>query len=262
VTAPALQRVVEAAAARVSGRLGCCVCPEAGSPWAAHRAEEVFATASVIKVPIAVAVAAEVEAGRLRWDQTLPPHVRDDAGDSGVIRHLSPLPYTVRDLVFLMLVVSDNRATNLLIDLVGMAQLNAYFARAGWERTLVVRRLGDFEARARGLENTSTPREICEVFLRLLRDDLLSPGAGGLLIEFLKTQVYRDRLPARLPRTTIVAHKTGDMPGVENDAGVFYLPAGRVVAAVFTNELASDVEGRLAIQEIGDAIYDAGRRVQ
>src|SRR5438132_362973 len=179
VTAPALQGVVEGAAARVSGRLGCCVCPETGTPWAIHRAEETFATASVIKAPIAVAVAAEVEAGRLEWNQLLPPHLRDDAGDSGVIRHLSPLPYTVRDLVFLMLVVSDNRATNLLF--------------------------------------------------------------------------------ARLPRTTPVAHKTGDMPGVENDAGVLYLPAGPIVAAVFTNELASDVEGRLAIQEIGRAIYDAGR---
>ena len=259
MAAPALQRLVEAAAARVSGRLGCCVCPEAGAPWAVHRAEETFATASVIKAPIAVAVAAEVEAGRLQWNQMLPPHLRDDAGDSGIIRHLSPLPYTVRDLVFLMLVVSDNRATNLLIDLVGMERLNAYFARAGWERTRLARRLGDFQARARGLENRSTPRETCDVFLRLLRGDLLSPGSGNLLLEFFKAQIYRDRLPARLPRTTTVAHKTGDMPGVENDAGVLYLPAGPVVAAVFMNDLASDVAGRLAIQEIGSAIYEAGR---
>ena len=259
MTAPALQGVVEAAAARVSGRLGCCVCPETGTPWALHRAEETFATASVIKAPIAVAVAAEVEAGRLEWNQMPPPHLRDAAGDSGVIRHLSPLPYTVRDLVFLMLVVSDNRATNLLIDLVGMERLNASFARAGWKHTSLARRLGDFEARARGLENRSTPRETCDVFLRLLRGDLLSPGSRTLLLEFLKAQVYRDRLPARLPRTTPVAHKTGDMPGVENDAGVLYLPAGPIVAAVFTNELASDAEGRLAIQEIGRAIYDTGR---
>ncbi len=260
MTVTALQTLVEEVAARVSGRLGCCVCPESGRPWVVHRAEESFAAASVIKVPIAVAVAAEVEAGRLRWDQTLPRHARDDAGDSGVIQHLSPLPYTVRDLAFLMLVVSDNRATNLLIDLIGMEQLNAYFARVGWERTRLARRLGDFEARARGFENVSTPREMCDVFLRLLRGGLLSSGVRGILIEFLKAQVYRDRLPARLPRTTIVAHKTGDMVGVENDAGVLYLPAGPVVAAVFTNELASDVEGRLAIQEIGRAIYDAGCR--
>ena len=110
----------------------------------------------------------------------------------------------------------------------------------------------------RGLENVSTPREMCDVFLRLLRGGLLSSGVRGMLIEFLRAQVYRDRLPARLPRTTIVAHKTGDMAGVENDAGVLYLPAGPVVATVFTNELASDVEGRLAIQKIGRAIYDAG----
>jgi hypothetical protein len=134
----ALQAAVEALARRLPGRLGCFVCSGRGEEWAAHRADEEFATASVIKVPIAIATAAEVEAGRLSWDHVPPPRHLGDVGDSGLIQYLSPLSYTVRDLLFLMLAVSDNRATNALVDLIGVGQLNA-FLRAAAGRALVSR---------------------------------------------------------------------------------------------------------------------------
>ncbi len=69
----------------------------------------------------------------------------------------------------------------------------------------------------------------------------------------------RDGLPAWLPPDTVVAHKTGGLPGVANDAGILFLPSGPVVAAVFVNDLVADAEGRRAIQEIGRAIVESPR---
>ncbi len=227
--------------------------------WAAHRADERFLTASVIKVPVLLALAAEVEAGRYRWDEIAPADRGQMTGGSGVIAHLSALPFTLRDLATLMIIVSDNHATNAIIDLVGLDRINAYIARAGWRDTTLHRRMMDFEARAAGRDNISSPRDTADMFVRLLRGDLAAPPLTAVLLGILKAQQFGDRLPARLPPDTVVAHKTGSLPGIVNDAGILFLPAGPVVAAVFANDLAADADGRLAIQEIGRAILEVGR---
>lgn len=247
-----IRRVAEG----LEGRLGCVVCDSAGRVWASHRADERFATASVIKVPILMALAADVDAGRLAWDQVVPVDRHDRAGGSGVIQYLSPLPYTLRDLATLMIIVSDNRATNLIIDLVGLDRINAYCARMGWRDTVLGRRMYDFAARAQGRDNFSTPRDTADLFVRLLSGALLSPAASGQALEILRAQQFRDKLPAWLPPDTPVAHKTGELPGVQNDCGILFLPAGPVIAAAYTNDLTAAARGRLAIQEIGRAIAE------
>ncbi len=256
---PDLQTHVEQAASALRGRLGCMICDGAGQRWAAWNAADRFATASVIKVAVLLALAADVDAGRSRWDQPMPIALENTAGGSGVIQHLTPLPYTLRDLATLMIIVSDNRATNTIIDLVGMDRINTYLLRAGWQNTVLARRMMDLEARARGLENFSTPHDTADQFRRLLAGELATAATTSLLLDMLRAQTERDRLPARLAPDLAVAHKTGTLPGVLNDAGILFLPTGPVIAAVFTNDLAVNAEGRVAIQEIGRAIVEAGR---
>lgn len=255
---PELQARIARVASTLRGRLGCLICDGRGEVWAAHRPGDRFVTASVIKVPVLVALAAEVDAGRFRWDE-VPAGRREPATGSGVIQFLSPLPYTLRDLATLMIIVSDNRATNLIIDLLGLERINAHLARAGWRETVLGRRMMDADARAKGLDNFSTPEETADLFVRLLRGDLGAPATTSVLLEILKAQQLRDGLPAWLPRDAAAAHKTGSLPGVKNDAGVLFLPAGPVVAAVFINDLAADAEGSAAIREIGRAIAETSR---
>jgi beta-lactamase class A len=254
---PSVVETVRRVAEGLQGRLGCLVCDATGEVWASHRADERFVAASVIKVPILVALAADVEAGRFRWDQVVPLDPRDEAAGSGVIQYLSPLPYTLRDLATLMIVVSDNRATNLIIDLVGLERINDYCACAGWRDTVLDRRMYDFAARARGRDNFSTPGDTADLFVRLLAGTLLSPAATRLVLEILRAQQSHDKLPAWLPGEASAAHKTGELPGVQNDCGILFLPGGPVVAAVYTNDLAEPARGRLAIQDIGRAIAEA-----
>jgi beta-lactamase class A len=256
---PELQACVERIAASLRGRLGCIVCGAGGDIWAAHRQDEQFPAASVIKVPILLALAAGVDAGRHRWDEVTPSHPAGTAGGGGVIQFLSPLPYTLRDLATLMIIVSDNRATNRLIDLVGRDRINAYISSAGCRGTVLARRMMDFAARAQGRENATTPKDMADLFLRLLRGELATPATTAVLMDMLKAQQVRDRLPAWLPDGVAAAHKTGNFPGVMNDAGILFLPAGPVAASVFTSDLAADAEGRLAIQEIGRAIVETAK---
>ncbi|HET8999259.1 MAG TPA: serine hydrolase [bacterium] len=256
---PDLQNHVERVASALRGRLGCMICDGAGERWAARNADDRFATASVIKVAVLLALAADVDAGRSRWDQAMPTALENTAGGSGVIQHLTPLPYTLRDLATLMIIVSDNRATNAIIDLVGIDRINAYLLHAGWENTVLARRMMDLEARARGRDNFSTPHDTAEQLRRLLAGELATPATTSLLLDMLRAQTERDRLPAWLAPDVAVAHKTGTLPGVFNDAGILFLPTGPVIAAVFTNDLAVNAEGRVAIQEIGRAIVEASR---
>jgi beta-lactamase class A len=173
-----------------------------------------------------------------------------------VIQYLSPLPYTVLDLATLMIIVSDNRATNLIIDLVGMEQINAHLARVGWRGSALRRRMMDADARARGVDNTLTPRRRRICSCDCSGADLATPGTTAVLLGILKAQQERERLPARLPEGVEIAHKTGSLPGVMNDAGIIFLPGGPVIAAVFTNEPAASADGRGAIEEIGRAIVE------
>src|SRR5579884_1362594 len=250
---PHLVDAIRRIADGLDGRLGCLVCDAGGAVWAAHRADERFAAASVIKVPILAALAA----GMRRWDQVVPLDPCDDAAGSGVIQYLSPHAYTLRDLATLMIIVSDNRATNLIIDLLGIERINAYIARAGWRDTVLGRRMYDFAARAQGRENLSTPRDLADLFVRLLQGRLASPATSEIVLGILRAQQFRDKLPAWLPPDAAAAHKTGELPGVQNDCGILFLPSGPVVVAVLTSDLTRAARGRLAVQEIGRAIVEA-----
>jgi len=251
---PALAGAVRRIAGATPGRLGCHICDAAGAVWASHRADEQFPTASVIKVPILAALGAAVDAGDHRWTDVIALSPAETAAGSGVIQHLTRRAYTLRDLATLMIIVSDNRATNAIIDLLGADRINAYCRAAGWPRTVLARRMMDFAARAQGRDNLSTPRETADLFVRLLAGTLLAPATTALVLDMLRAQQLRHKLPAWLPAETPAAHKTGDMPGVSNDGGILFLDSGPVIAAVYTDGLAAAPPGWDAIREIGRAI--------
>jgi beta-lactamase class A len=253
---PALVAAVQQAAQETPGRLGCWICDASGGVWAALRADERFATASVIKVPVLVALAASVDAGERRWDDLVPVNPDETAEGSGVIQYLSRPAYTVRDLAVLMTIVSDNRATNMIIDLLGLDRINDYCRRAGWPGTILGRRMYDFDARARGRDNVSTPRETADLLVRLLGGRLLSASGTETVVGMLRAQQLRHKLPAWLPQDAAAANKTGNMTGVENDSGILFLPSGPVIAAVYINEIETPPLGWLAIQRIGRAIVE------
>lgn len=253
---PALIDVVRQVAEETPGRLGCHICDPGGRVFASHRADERFSTASVIKVPILAALAAAVDRGEHGWDEAVRVNAGDRAAGSGVIQYLSPRGYTLRDAATLMIIVSDNRATNMIIDLLGLDRITEYCRTSGWPGTILGRRMFDFEARTRGRDNVSTPRETADLLARLQAGTLLSAASTEVALTMLRRQQLLYKLPAWLPPDTPAANKTGNMTGVENDSGILYLPSGPVVASVYINEIGAPPLGWLAIQRIGRAIVE------
>jgi beta-lactamase class A len=210
--------------------------PDAADRPLLIRADEAVTAASTIKVPILAAALDEVDAGRLDLEQpnAIPPQ---RTGGSGV---LQALPYlhtlTLADLLTLMIIVSDNTATNVVIDLIGMERVNQFCADAGLNGTVLRRKMMDADAVRLGLENTTTARDQAKLLGAIAWGNLLPAPLRAFALQALERQQFNDGLPSLLPDEVIVAHKTGELPGVRHDVGIITGTNGRqaVVAALLS----------------------------
>ena len=193
------------------------------------RPNDRISTASTIKLPIMVEVFAEVEAGRARWDETLTLRDAEKLGGSGVLREMSDgLRLPLRDLMRLMIVVSDNTATNLLLTRFPASSVNQEMERLG---------LGQTRALQKPVGNgVSTSREMAMLMEKIVRGHVVSPAASAEMIEILKRQQYKVGIGRRLSYDE-VASKHGAMDRMRSDVGVVLTKKGRVVLSVTIDSL-------------------------
>lgn len=222
--------------------------------------ERVFPAASTIKVLILAALYAAAEAGIFSLDEEVAIASGNRVSGSGVLCELSPsLKLTVRDLATLMIIQSDNTATNQLIDLVGMECVNGLGRALGLKHTVLQRKMMDFAAARAGRDNLTSAGDLGRLLRLLHQGRVVSPAASAAMLATLKRQQIRDKLPALLPETAVIAHKTGDLPGLEHDAGIFYLPGKTYVLVVLTDSLTKNADGVECIARISHAVYRALR---
>ena len=254
----ALRAIVRSIAEGLDGRLGVVVrVPGEDAPIVALDADASFPSASIIKLPILWTFFRAVDQGELdpaeRW--MLAPEAVVEG--TGVLRFLDVgLRPTLLDLATLMVIVSDNTATNALIDRLTIERVNADLAALGLAHTALRRRMFDFEARARGLDNVTTPRDMARLLCRFALGNGLSVASAEQARQILLAQQLNAGLPARLPFGTPWAHKTGNLPGLLHDAGWLEGEDGRpVVVAAFTDRLRNDGDGALALAHVGEAVF-------
>lgn len=254
----ALQASIDAIAEDAGGNVSVGVREMRSGASLERDPDRVFPSASVIKLPILVALLARVEAGELEWDRRVSLTEEACVEGSGVLRELHRgIELTLRDLARLMIVVSDNTASNLLIDLVGIERVNALLASLGYRHTRLGRKFYDFAARDAGHENLCAAGELCDLLCCLVRGEVVSPAASEEMLAIMKRQAYTERIPALLPPETPVAHKTGTITGVVHDVGVIFAPAGPLALAVLTQGCHDAVAAQTAIRRIARAVYDA-----
>ena len=265
---------IEALEQSFSGRLGFNGVHLERSEEVGLREDELFPTASVIKIALCCAVLDFVARGQASLEERLhlPPTGRRVAG-GGILKQLEIEAVSLRDAIELTITLSDNVATNVLIDRIGTDEVNAYLDGLGLEQT---RLLGpvDFEAIThdlRGGIGVSTAREQTRLLAGLARGELLTPELGDYLIGVLGRQHYQDQIPRWLPwnpyaqyhgaeQPLTVANKTGELDGIRADAGLLrHSDAGTVALAVFTDggtdmRESVDVEGSLVVAECGAAV--------
>lgn len=180
--------------------------------------------ASVIKIPIMVEAFRAFEAGELDPSELHVLRGMEKMPSCGALNRMHDgLAVTMRDLVELMIVLSDNTATNILIDRLGIDRVNATMAALGMKQTVLRRKLFDAAGHAAGVENTVCAKEIGILLEKMYRGELVSPAASAEMLEILKNQKLNGKMPFYLkPQGVVCAHKTGEDDGITHDVGIVY----------------------------------------
>lgn len=185
--------------------------------------EKRLEAASVIKIPVIVEVLRQIENKTINPETRLVVEDEDKVPSCGALFYMdSGLEVTLRDLYTLMIIHSDNTATNILIDLVGMDGINKTLENLGFREIILSRKMFDSERVALGIENYISSREIGQILEMGYRGELISEGVSREIIRVLKLQRLNSKLPYLLPKGTEVAHKTGEDSGITHDVGIIY----------------------------------------
>jgi beta-lactamase class A len=230
-------------------------------------------TASTIKLPIMVTIFHTVAEGHAKWDEMLELRKDDKVSGSGVARELSDgVRLPIRDLVHLMIVVSDNTATNLLLDRFGGDSVNAYMEHLGLKDTRSLRKIvaagtapSGVSQAGRREENTqygigvTTPHEMVMLLEKLERGEMVSAAASREMIEILKRQQYKDGIGRHVGFP--VASKSGALERLRSDVGIVYAPGNRIAIAITCDNLpktdwSADNAGNVFISQLTGLLVD------
>ena len=217
--------------------------------------DKAFSAASTIKLPILVAFFQAVDAGQVRLDESLVMRKDLVASESGVMQY-QPVgtKYSALETVDQMITISDNTATNMLIDrLGGIAALNQRFKSWGLTQINLRNPLPDLQG-----TNTVTPKDLSTLMLKLGQGDLLTPRSRDLALDILRRTVTQTLLPPGLGAGSTIAHKTGDIGPSVGDSGLIGMPNGqRYVATVFVKRPHNDPRAQELIRQISKISYQA-----
>jgi beta-lactamase class A len=226
-----------------------------GREYALH-ADEVLPTASSIKIAILAELFRQAQQGKIQLDDFYTLRQQDIVGGSGIAEALTPglTRLTIRDLAALMISVSDNSATNIIIDRVGMGNVNALLDSLGLTHTRLRRKMMDLQAAGQGRENISTPREMVQLLTTLYRGKVLNKEYTEDFFKLLS--IHKESyIPYDLPEDLRVANKPGELEGVRNDSGIVFTGSRPYVISVMTTYLRRERDGGNAITAISSAAY-------
>jgi beta-lactamase class A len=226
-----------------------------GQKYLLH-ADEVLPTASSIKIAILAELYRQAQQGKLKLGDLYTLQQTDIVGGSGIAEALTPgvTRLTIRDVAALMISVSDNSATNIIIDRVGMENVNALLDSLGLMHTRLRRKMMDLKAASEGRENIATPREMMMLLEDLYRGRVLDKQYTEDFFKLLS--IHKESyIPRELPEDLKVANKPGELEGVRNDSGIVFTANRPYVISVMTTYLRRERDGGEAIIRISNAAY-------
>lgn len=217
----------------------------------------VFAQASAIKIPILMEVYKQAKENKFALTDTRPLLVSNTVAGSGILNAMAdPVSLSIRNFCMLMIGLSDNSATNTLIELVGLKNINETMQSLGMKNTRVQRKMIDQPASLRNEENISTPAEAARI-LKLLYDGKFIDKATSdeILYILQKNPVENSKLAKGIPSNVKIAFKPGGMGGVSTEWGVVYLAKRPYAVAVMENFKTGTVSQDV-IGNISKALYE------
>jgi beta-lactamase class A len=226
-------------------------------------ADAIYPTASTIKIAVLAELYRQHERGSgAKLGDLYTVNAKDGVGTEGILQSMSAgvSRITNRDLALLMVSLSDNSATNVLIDRVGMDNVNSWLSQLGLERTRLRRHMLDVKAAQEGRENTSTPRELVTMLRAIHEGRVFGKATTEEFFRMLSTQ-KSSYIPRHLPADLMIANKPGNLDAVRNDAGIIFVPGRPFAIAVMTTFATDGVEAEESIGRIAQAAWSYFDRV-
>ncbi len=227
--------------------------------------------ASTMKTPVMIEVFKQAEQGRFKLSDSLliknefksivdgsafSLNIADDSNDF-VYKQIGS-KMSIRDLIYQMITVSSNLATNILIDLVEAKNVMKTMKELGANQIQVLRGVEDNKAYERGLNNTTDAYDMLLIMKAIALKQVVSERVCDEMIKILTDQKFKSKIPALLPATAIVAHKTGSITAIDHDAAIIYkTPDHPYILIVLTKGIEDHKKAEALIAQISKLIYDA-----
>jgi beta-lactamase class A len=224
--------------------------------------DEIMPQASSIKIAVLANLYLRGQQGKLKLGDDYVVRQEDLVSGSDIMLGLTPgvTRLTLRDLATMMIAVSDNSATNVLIDRTGQDNVNAMLEGLGLHGTRLRRKMMDLKAASEGRENVSTPREMMTLLETIYRGKLLNKEMTEDFLKMLSTH-KESALLQGLPDDAVAASKPGELEAVRNDSGIVLVKNRPYVLCVMTAYLKDEREGSAAIRKIAGLTYSYFDRV-
>jgi beta-lactamase class A len=233
------------------------------------RADEVFHAASTMKIPVMIELFHQVKEGKLKLDQPLPinnefhsivdgsPYTLKSEDDSEVEMYKTEgQTKTVRELCELMITVSSNFATNLLIEKLGVESIRATVHELGADGMNILRGVEDNKAFEKGLNNTTTARGLGILLEAIAEGKAVDPGSSQAMLAILGRQKFNEGIPAGLPADIRVAHKTGEISKIHHDAAIVFAKRPYVLV-ILVRGLPEKKDSAALMADLSKSLYGA-----
>ena len=238
-----------------------CVDLTSGRPLIAMGENTRVVSASTIKLPILCCALQDVMEGKYSLEQFVPICPGDYCDDTNVFEPTYRQDgASLWEMLYWMMVSSDNTATNAMISLLGFDHVNDYCQTMGLTQTSLQRKMLDFEAVAQGRNNYTSAMDLYRLFSKLYHGEILNPALRETALDFLSRCRHMDALQRYLPDPVVVAHKPGGLDHLNHDAGIFLLKDRPFYLGIFTWDgpaLDGQPQQNQFIGKLSRMIYDA-----
>ena len=213
-------------------------------------------SASMIKLLILAELMKKIFENKFSLSDTVMMANFMKIGGDGVLKELNTgHHFTLKELATLMIIVSDNQATNILIDFLGMENINQLGKELDLKETFLGRKMMDAEARKKGYDNYICADDISLLLKLIYQEKLINKEASQLMLDILLRQQQGERLQRYLPSDIKIAHKCGDLDNLENDGGIIWLGDRAYILVVLTNGM-PNLQCKQIIGKISKFVYD------
>lgn len=218
--------------------------------------DKISPSASMIKLLIMATVLKEVANKKLNLEDKYEIPESDIVEGSGIIFELERgHEFSLKEIIKLMIILSDNSCTNFLIDLVSIEKINEFGKKLGLKSTVLQRKMMDLEAAKKGFDNFTSSNDIMNILKLIYDKKLINKDMSDIALEILLCQKLNYGLKKYLPERLKLASKSGDLENLENDGGIFFAGSGDYILVVLVNEALSNFYAKEIISDISKNVY-------